>query len=369
MTCLPGAGALAAARRRRAGWPAARRRARAPGVRRPGGTGLPGPAAAAVAAAAPAAAPPGAASPSAACRRSTARRSARAPTARWRGWCSSGRSSRILSACRSLAAARCDLPSPACTRFSAPANSAIMRSNGSVERRAAADQHVVMPGRMRERGSDSRTTSRSRRRTRLRSTALPTFFETVKPTAHGPHRRARAPAARMRAAGALEPAAAAGNPPVASAAPWRCGRARAALRRSAACARARGAPRAPCGRPWSPCGRESRAGACAPVCSVDRSVSRVCSPLVAACRRWSDERRRMKLALKPASSCRRSKFGRLIREAVASKSMRPAAGRCRDHDSASKSSEMARAASHACDRPHAAGMLVISVRFADAGHP
>jgi len=46
------------------------------------------------------------------------------------------------------------------------------------------------------------------------------------------------------------------------------------VRRSDACGRGRGGRREPCGRRWSPDGRESRDGACAPVCWVDRSASR-----------------------------------------------------------------------------------------------
>jgi len=57
----------------------------------------------------------------------------------------------------------------------------------------------------------------------------------------------------------------------------------AVIRRSAACGHARGARPRPCGRPRSPSGRETRGGACAPVCSADRSVSRPflrCAPAV-----------------------------------------------------------------------------------------
>jgi len=46
------------------------------------------------------------------------------------------------------------------------------------------------------------------------------------------------------------------------------------ITRSAACARAPGALPALCDRLWLPCGRESRGGACAPICSADKSVSR-----------------------------------------------------------------------------------------------
>ena len=199
----------------------------------------------------------------------TASRSARSPTARWRGWCSSGRSCRALQ--------RADRRRRCLRRLvsAAPANSAIMRLERQRQARRAVRSARSHARCLRRARHDSRTISRSRRRTRLRSTALPTFFETVKPTRAG---AVVAALARLQhecaAPGPSRPRRRRGNPPVASAAPCRMPPA-AAVRRSAACARARAAPRAPCGRPWSPCGRESRDGACAPVCSVDRSVSRV----------------------------------------------------------------------------------------------
>ncbi len=49
----------------------------------------------------------------------------------------------------------------------------------------------------------------------------------------------------------------------------------AGVRRSGACDRARAGPRPPCGHPWFPCGRGNRVGVCAPICSVDRSASRL----------------------------------------------------------------------------------------------
>jgi len=48
---------------------------------------------------------------------------------------------------------------------------------------------------------------------------------------------------------------------------------------SGACVLGRGAPPPPCGRPWWPSGRESHGGACAPIYSADRSVSRKLPPL------------------------------------------------------------------------------------------
>ena len=68
--------------------------------------------------------------------------------------------------------------------------------------------------------AERRTTSRRRRRTRLRSTALPTFFDTVNPKRDGAlSLRARAPAARTRRRGPSRRRLRRGNPPVASAAP------------------------------------------------------------------------------------------------------------------------------------------------------
>jgi len=48
---------------------------------------------------------------------------------------------------------------------------------------------------------------------------------------------------------------------------------------SGACVRGRAAPPPPCGRPWWPSGRETHGGACAPIYSADRSVSRKLPPL------------------------------------------------------------------------------------------
>lgn len=52
---------------------------------------------------------------------------------------------------------------------------------------------------------------------------------------------------------------------------------KAKLRPTASCGRAPGGRRPPCGRQRSPCGHESRDGACAPACSVDKSASPECS--------------------------------------------------------------------------------------------
>jgi hypothetical protein len=54
---------------------------------------------------------------------------------------------------------------------------------------------------------------------------------------------------------------------------------RVQLRHLISYGRARGARPKPCGRLWSPCGRESHGGACEPICSAGRSVSRGLSPL------------------------------------------------------------------------------------------
>src|SRR3954452_25339625 len=60
----------------------------------------------------------------------------------------------------------------------------------------------------------------------------------------------------------------------------------ARLRRSDACGHAHGARRDPCGRRSWRDGRGSRDGACAPVCWVDRSASRVVSPLTGQFACW-----------------------------------------------------------------------------------
>jgi hypothetical protein len=131
-------------------------------------------------------------------------------------------------------------------------------------------------------------TSRSRRRTRLRSTALPTCFETVKPMRGGPASK-RVRACRTKAlAGARAPVAAArksvrrfNRSMSPTLKPILQTRARvlrdpfaADLKRSVSCALGRDARTEPCGRPWSPSGHGSRDGAYAPICSADRSVSR-----------------------------------------------------------------------------------------------
>src|SRR6185437_5419333 len=58
------------------------------------------------------------------------------------------------------------------------------------------------------------------------------------------------------------------------------------FRRSDACGRGRDGRRGPCGRRWSQGGRGSRDGACAPVCWVDKSASRVSSPLTGQFACW-----------------------------------------------------------------------------------
>ena len=81
--------------------------------------------------------------------------------------------------------------------------------------------------------------------------------------------------------------------------------------RSGACGHGRAAPRSLCGlRRW-PYGHESHDGACARACSVDRSVSRGLSPLVAArCRMVWVTHRHARLQAGPPTL----KFRRLIRE-------------------------------------------------------
>ena len=118
-------------------------------------------------------------------------RSGPAPRARWRGAYSSGRSS----------------------GSSQPPQRALEILGDLLERQrqrgAPSDQHIVMAGRQDQSRPMSLTISLRRRRTRLRSTAVPTFLDTVKPTRTGP------PSARLRACntnaavGTLTPVAAA----------------------------------------------------------------------------------------------------------------------------------------------------------------
>ena len=68
--------------------------------------------------------------------RSIASRSARRPRARWRGWCSYYRSSRIPY-CRCASA---------CTRRNAPSKSSAIARERQCKRRASADQHIIMSG-------------------------------------------------------------------------------------------------------------------------------------------------------------------------------------------------------------------------------
>ena len=116
---------------------------------------------------------PGALFP-AARQRNIASRAAPAPTARWRGWYSYCRSSGFHIA--------------AAPRVYSPQRPLeVLRHPGKrqFERCTPSDQHIIMSG-AQPGGGESRTISRRRRRTRLRSTALPTFFDTVKPKRAGP---------------------------------------------------------------------------------------------------------------------------------------------------------------------------------------
>ena len=151
----------------------------------------------------------------------------------------------------------------------------------------------------------SRKASFSRRRMRLRTTALPSFFVTVKPK-RGASAGRTGPASdglQAEAAGVSTPVLCAAlrnsarffsraggsrrRPFHAAGRSWSASRREArrtaagmasnvssSLRPTGACGRARGGRRSLCGRRRSPCGRESRADACAPACSVDRSASR-----------------------------------------------------------------------------------------------
>ena len=83
-----------------------------------------------------------------------------------------------------------------------------LRRTAAPRRRAVRSAHSHGPEE-RPVAADSLTISLRRRRTRLRSTAFPTFRDTVKPTGPGHFRRARAPATRNAAVGTLPPVAAA----------------------------------------------------------------------------------------------------------------------------------------------------------------
>ena len=90
---------------------------------------------------------------------------------------------------------------------------------------------------------------------------------------------------------------------------------------------------------WWPCGRGSRDGACAPVCSVDRSVSRVelrCSRLDAqrdvrsAAPGEVIEMRRMRAGEAAAAQAWRGLYGRGVAEVNAADLARPTAGARRE---------------------------------------
>src|SRR6266436_241236 len=124
--------------------------------------------------------------------------------------------------------------------------------------------------------SSNFTNSRSRRRMRLRSVAVPFFLETVKPTRIGPSSSRRRPCTTKAALLTRAPLATARKSA-------RClnrsmmNLREARLTRSDACGPGRGARRGPCGRRSSQGGRGSRVGACAPVYWVDKSASRLFS--------------------------------------------------------------------------------------------
>ncbi len=131
-----------------------------------------------------------------------------------------------------------------------------------------------------------RSASRRRRRIRLRSTAPPVFFVTVKPIRAPPAGRVRAALWRVKARICTRlPLAAFRKSARRRSLSKRAGAAsRSAsesgfgrFRRKAACGPERDGPRSPYGRRPSPCGRESHAGACARACWVDRSASPCCS--------------------------------------------------------------------------------------------
>ena len=143
-----------------------------------------------------------------------------------------------------------------------------------IERRAPSDKHIIMscahpgcgpePHNFTEAAADP-----------LRSTAFPTFFDTVKPNRAGPWSRRLRACSTNAADGALIPDAAARKSARCLNRSMEAMRGLfAAVRRTAVCDHAPGAPTRPCARPWSPYVRGSRDGACVRACSVDRSASR-----------------------------------------------------------------------------------------------
>ena len=250
----------------------ARHRAWSPGLA-PSGRAASSAAAVTCLSAPPAAAPvPASASPAAACRQNIASRSARWPRARWREWCSYCRSLPVPCRCAPLHALAATPP----------------RSLASSGQTAIQAPRVARPTHNHARplvqaGFASRTISRRRRRTRLRSTAFADLFR------HGEADAYRAVVAALARLQHETPSPEPCVPPAAARKSARCLNRSMEANVAAFIATASGAEplasapaprrRAPCGRPWSPCVCENRGGACAPVCSVDRSASRLNSPL------------------------------------------------------------------------------------------
>ena len=125
---------------------------------------------------------------------------------------------------------------------------------------------------------------------RLRTTALPAFLVTVKPTRGGSvvaavqhFQQEKPPAPLFTAPDGQELAALAKPPELVAGGPAGVRqRSRLPLRRTAACGHGCGERRRRRGHPWWPCGHGSRAGACGRVWRVDRCASFILIPRRAA---------------------------------------------------------------------------------------
>ena len=152
-----------------------------------------------------------------------------------------------------------------------------MRSNGRLSAARLPTSTESCPARTRV-AAPSRTISRRRRRTLLRSTAFPTLFDTVKPNRAGPWSRRLRACSTNAVDGAFIPDAAARKSARCLNRSMKAMRGLfAAVRRTTVCDHAPGARTRPYARPWSPYVRGSRGGAYVRACSVDRSASRLFS--------------------------------------------------------------------------------------------
>ena len=172
-----------------------------------------------------------------------------------------------------------------------------------LQRRAPADQHIVMPGRVKQqRHSAAPLRSAGAARGCARPRCRP-FSTPWKPMRGGAVVAARTRLQHRCAAGTFIPVAAAKKSDrcFSRSMGERCAGRRTSGTQPLASSRA--GHWLPCGRPWSPCGRGNRDGACAPACSVDRSASREATPLsrLGAIRPGKSASKPARIAGKPAS--------------------------------------------------------------------